>query len=291
MTKLTRVMSALLSGGALALVAPTANAAWGLNMTQGVSDISRRIYDLHMTILWVCVAIGIFVFGWMIWSIVAFRKSKGAVPDTTLTHSTKVEVIWTVIPVLILIGSAVPAARTLIETENATNTELTIVVTGYQWKWNYNYQGTGVSFFSTLSRDSNETRQLGSDKDPYAVPDYLLNVDNPLVVPAGVKVRVLLTSQDVIHAWWVPAVAVKKDAIPGLTNVAWFKVDADKTGIYRGQCAELCGRDHGFMPVVLDVRSKADFDKWLAEKKAAAQPAAESSTTTASSAAPASPAG
>lgn len=291
MTKLTRVMSALLTGGALALVAPTANAAWGLNMTQGVSDISRRIYDLHMTILWVCVAIGIFVFGWMIWSIIAFRKSKGAVPDTTLTHSTKVEVIWTVIPVLILIGSAVPAARTLIETENATNTELTIVVTGYQWKWNYNYQGAGVSFFSTLSRDSNETRQLGSEKDPYAVPDYLLNVDNPMVVPAGVKVRVLLTSQDVIHAWWVPAVGVKKDAIPGLTNVAWFKVDADKTGIYRGQCVELCGRDHGFMPIVLDVRSKADFDKWLAEKKAATQPAAESSPTTASSATPASPAG
>jgi len=267
-------MGAFLKAGALALVAPTAHAEWALNMTQGVTDISRRIYGLHMTILWVCVAIGIFVFGWMIWSIAVFRKSRGAVPDTTLTHSTKVEVIWTVIPVLILIGSAVPAARTLIETENATNTEMTIVVTGYQWKWNYSYQGTGVSFFSTLNRDSNVARQLGSEIDPYKVPDYLLSVDNALVVPAGVKVRILLTSQDVIHAWWVPALAVKKDAIPGLTNVVWFKVDADKTGIYRGQCAELCGRDHGFMPVVIDVRSKQDFDRWLSEKKAAAQPAA-----------------
>lgn len=283
-------MGAFLKAGALALVAPAAHAEWALNMTQGVTDISRRIYGLHMTILWVCVAIGIFVFGWMIWSIIAFRKSQGAVPDTTLTHSTKVEVIWTVIPVLILIGSAVPAAKTLIETENATNTELTIVVTGYQWKWNYNYQGTGVSYFSTLSRDSNTARQLGSGVDPYNVPDYLLNVDNPLVVPAGVKVRVLLTSQDVIHAWWVPALAVKKDAIPGLTNVLWFKVDADKTGIYRGQCAELCGRDHGFMPVVVDVRSKEDFERWLAEKKGAAQPS-PAATTAAAPAAPAPQAG
>lgn len=278
MTKLSRVMSAFLTAGALALVAPAAHAEWALNMTQGVTDISRRIYGLHMTILWVCVAIGIFVFGWMIWSMVAFRKSQGAVPDTSLTHSTKVEVIWTVIPVLILIGSAVPAAKTLIETENATNTEMTIVVTGYQWKWQYAYQGSGVSYFSTLSRDSNAARQLGSDIDPYKVPDYLLNVDNALVVPAGVKVRILLTSQDVIHAWWVPALAVKKDAIPGLTNVVWFKVDPDKTGIYRGQCAELCGRDHGFMPVVVDVRSKEDFARWLEEKKAAAQPGAAATT-------------
>ncbi len=273
MTKSIRAMNALLTAGALALAAPAAQAAWALNMTQGVTDISRSIYGLHMTILWVCVAIGVFVFGWMFWSIIAFRKSRGAVPDTTLTHSTQVEVIWTVIPVLILIGSAVPAARTLVETENATNSELTIVVTGYQWKWGYDYRDSGVSYFSTLSRDSNAARQLGSGVDPATVPDYLLSVDNPLVVPAGVKVRVLLTSQDVIHAWWVPALAVKKDAIPGLTNVIWFKVDTDKTGIYRGQCAELCGRDHGFMPVVVDVRSKADFDRWLAEKKAASQPA------------------
>jgi cytochrome c oxidase subunit 2 len=281
MTKSIRAMSAVLTTGALALAAPAAQAAWALNMTQGVTDISRSIYGLHMTILWVCVAIGIFVFGWMFWSIFAFRKSRGAVPDTTLTHSTQVEVIWTVIPVLILIGSAVPAARTLVETENATNSELTIVVTGYQWKWGYEYRDSGVSYFSTLSRDSNAARQLGSGVDPTTVPDYLLSVDNPLVVPAGVKVRVLLTSQDVIHAWWVPALAVKKDAIPGLTNVVWFKVDVDKTGTYRGQCAELCGRDHGFMPVVVEVRSKGDFDRWLAEQQAAVQPAPAASAATA----------
>jgi cytochrome c oxidase subunit 2 len=283
MTKTMRATSTLLISALTSLAAPSAQAAWALNMTQGVSDISRRIYSLHMIMLWVCVVIGVIVFGVMIYSIVAFRKSQGAVPDTTLTHSTKVEAVWTVIPVLILIGSAVPAARTLIETENATNTEMTIVATGYQWKWGYEYRDSGVSFFSTLDRDSNVTRQLGSGRDPNSVPDYLLNVDNALVVPAGVKIRLLLTSQDVIHAWWLPAVGVKKDAIPGLTNVAWFKVDADKVGIYRGQCAELCGRDHGFMPIVLDVRSKADFDQWMAEKKAAAQPAAQPTTATAPS--------
>jgi cytochrome c oxidase subunit 2 len=280
-------MGAVLGAGVSVLAAPAAQAAWTLNMTRGVSDISRRIYDLHMAILWVCVVIGILVFGFMLYSIFAFRKSKGAVADTTLVHSTVVEVIWTTIPVLILIGCAVPAARTLIDTENATNTEMTIVVTGYQWKWGYEYRDTGVSFFSTLDRESNATRQLDSGLDPYAVPNYLLNVDNALVVPAGVKIRVLLTSQDVIHAWWVPAVGVKKDAIPGLTNVVWFKVDTDKTGLYRGQCAELCGRDHGFMPIVLDVRSKADFDRWLAEKKAAAARPAGTTTAAAPAATPA----
>jgi cytochrome c oxidase subunit 2 len=270
-----------------AALAPAAHAEWGLNMTRGVTDISRRVYDLHMIMLWICVVIGIVVFGVMIYSIIAFRKSKGAVPDTSMVHNTKVEIVWTTIPVLILIASAVPAARTLLETENATNTELTILATGYQWRWGYEYVDSGVSFFSTLDRASNEARQLQSGIDPNSVPDYLLNVDHPLVVPAGVKVRMLLTAQDVIHAWWVPAVAVTKDAIPGFTNEAWFKIDADKVGIYRGQCAELCGRDHGFMPIVLDVRSKEDFAKWLAEQKAAA--AAETATAAAPAAAPAAP--
>jgi cytochrome c oxidase subunit 2 len=274
MNKLRAACAPLLAA-LLMLSAPAAHAEWALNMTRGITDISREIYRLHMIILWVCVVIGIAVYGVMIYSIIAFRKSRGAVADTTLTHSTKVEVIWTIVPVLILIGSAVPAAKTLIQTENATNTELTIVVTGYQWKWGYEFLDSGVSFFSTLDRDSNAARQLGSGTDPNTVPNYLLSVDNPLVVPAGVKVRVLLTSQDVIHAWWVPALAVKKDAIPGFTNEIWFKVDEDKTGLYRGQCAELCGRDHGFMPVVVDVRSKADFARWLAEQKAAAAPAVE----------------
>ena len=255
------------------LAAPVAQAAWTLNMTPGITAISRSVYGLHMQMFWWCVAIGIFVFGWMIYSIVRFRKSQGAIPDTKLVHNTTAEVIWTVLPVVILIIMAVPATRTLIETEEATNTELTIRVTGYQWKWGYQYVDSGVELFSTLDRASNRARQLGSGIDPNTVPNYLLNVDHPLVVPAGVKVRLLVTAQDVIHSWWVPVLAIKMDAIPGFLNEAWFKIDADKTGLYRGQCAELCGRDHGFMPIVIDVRSKANFEAWLKTQQALQQPA------------------
>ncbi len=264
---------AIASAAALALASPAALAAWTLNMTPGITAISRRVFELHMLMFWWCVAIGFFVFGWMIYSMVAFRKSRGATPDAQLTHNTKAEVIWTVIPVLILIGMAVPATRALIETEDATNTELTIRITGYQWKWGYQYVDSGVELFSTLDRASNAARQLGSGIDPASVPNYLLAVDHPLVVPAGVKVRLLITAQDVIHSWWVPALAIKKDAIPGFLNEAWFKIDADKTGLYRGQCAELCGRDHGFMPIVIDVRSKADFEAWIKTQKALQRPA------------------
>ncbi len=257
-----------------ATVAPlTAHAEWGnLNMPVGVTELSKEIYSLHMTIFWWCVAIGVFVFGWMIWSLVAFRKSQGAEPDTTITHSTKAEIIWTVIPVVILVIMAIPAARTLIAIEDTRNSEISIKVTGYQWKWHYDYLGQDVKFFSTLDRASDETRQLQSGLDPEAVPDYLLNVDNPMVVPEDTKVRVLLTAQDVIHAWWVPQFGMKKDAIPGNVNELWFKVDAGKTGIYRGQCAELCGRDHGFMPIVVKVVSKQEYADWLAAQKAGASP-------------------
>ena len=258
---------------ALALVPPTTLHAWTLNLTPGISAMSQRVYQLHMEVFWVTVAIGFFVFSWMIYSLIVFRKSRGAKPDVGLTHNTKAEVIWTIVPVLILIGMAVPATRTLIETEDATNTEMTIRITGYQWKWGYQYVDTGVELFSTLDRASNAARQLGSGIDPRSVPNYLLSVDHPLVVPAGVKVRLLITAQDVIHAWWVPALAIKKDAIPGFINEAWFKIDADKTGLYRGQCAELCGRDHGLMPIVIDVRSKADFDAWMKTQKALQRPA------------------
>ena len=249
-----------------AALAGTAHAESGwalLNMTQGVTDISRKIYDLHMLIFWICVWIGVVVFGVMIYSIVTFRRSKGAVADTTLVHNTKVEVIWTIVPVVILVGMAVPAARTLIEIEDLRNTELTVKVTGYQWGWNYDYIERGVNYFSRLDRESDAARQLLSGIDPETVPHYLLNVDKPLVVPVGTKVRLLITANDVIHSWWVPAFGVKKDAIPGFINEAWFKVDTDKPGLYRGQCAELCGRDHGFMPIVVDVRTKDDFAKWL----------------------------
>jgi cytochrome c oxidase subunit 2 len=227
-----------------------------------------------MTIFWWCVAIAVFVFGWMIWSLVKFRKSQGAKPDVTMVHSTKAEIIWTVIPVFILVLMAIPATRTLIAIEDTRDTELSIKVTGYQWKWHYDYLGEDVKFFSSLARSSDEARQLQSGIDPDSVPDYLLDVDNPLVVPEDTKVRVLLTAQDVIHAWWVPAFGMKKDAIPGNINELWFKVDKGKTGIYRGQCAELCGRDHGFMPVVVKVVTKAEYAQWLAQQKAPAAPVA-----------------
>jgi cytochrome c oxidase subunit II len=269
MTKNSRWLTATLSVLTALAVAPRAHAAWTLNMTPGISAMSREIYSLHMLMFWWCVGIGVVVFGWMILSMALFRKSKGAVADTKLTHSTRVEVVWTALPVLILISMAVPAARVLVETEDATGSQLAIRVTGYQWKWGYEYVDTGVSFFSTLDRASDHARQLDSGIDPNTVPNYLLNVDHPLVVPAGEKVRVLITGQDVIHSWWVPALAIKKDAIPGFINEAWFDIDADKVGLYRGQCAELCGRDHGFMPIVIEVKSKADFDAWLKQQQAA----------------------
>jgi cytochrome c oxidase subunit II len=263
---------------ALSATPAAAESGWSLlNMTRGVTDMSRKIYDLHMLIFWVCVVIAIVVFGAMIWSIIFYRKSKGAVADATLVHNTRVEVIWTAVPVVILVAMAVPAARTLVEIEDTTRTELTIKVTGFQWGWNYEYLDQGVSFFSRLDRRSDAARELGSGIDPNTVEHYLLNVDHPLVVPTGTKVRLLITGADVIHSWWVPAFGVKKDAIPGFVNEAWFNIDADKTGLYRGQCAELCGRDHGFMPIVVDARTKAEFAAWLqqqaAEQKQAAAPA------------------
>jgi cytochrome c oxidase subunit 2 len=284
--KLAAIVSSL--GLSLACALPAhAESGWSLlNMTQGVTDISREIYGLHMEIFWICVIIGVIVFGAMIYSIVTFRKSKGAVADVTLVHNTTVELIWTAVPVAILVFMAVPAAKTLIKIEDVTKTDLSIKVTGFQWGWQYEYLDSGVSFFSHLDRQSNSARELASGIDPNTVEHYLLNVDKPLVVPVGSKVRLLLTGADVIHSWWVPAFGVKKDAIPGFINEAWFKVDTDKPGLYRGQCAELCGRDHGFMPIVVDVRSKEDFDTWVkaqaAEQKQAEAPAAPATAVTAS---------
>ena len=251
-----------------ALAASTAHADWALNMPEGVTILSKKIYSLHMLILWVCVGIAVVVFGAMIFSMIKFRRSKGAEPDKTMVHSTKVEIVWTVIPILILVGMAVPIAKTLIEIEDMGQVDVNIKVTGYQWKWEYEYLGQNVSFFSTLKRASDAARQLNSGTDPNTVENYLLDVDNVLVIPAGQKVRFLLTAQDVIHAWWVPDFGMKKDAIPGYVNEIWVHVDADKTGIYRGQCAELCGRDHGFMPIVVEVKSPADYDAWLRARQA-----------------------
>jgi cytochrome c oxidase subunit 2 len=279
------VKRALAAGAALSVLASgPALAAWSdVNLRVGVTELSREIYGLHMLILWVCVAIAVAVFGVMIYSIATFRKSKGAVP-ATFDHSTTAEIVWTVIPVLILVAMAVPAARTLVKIDDTSNSDITVKATGYQWKWQYEYVDEGVSFFSTLAQKSNEARQLDSGVSPFTVDNYLLDVDNPLVVPVGKKVRMLITSADVIHAWWVPDFAIKKDAIPGYINEMWFT--ATKEGVFRGQCVELCGRDHGFMPIVVVVMPQAGYDKWLAAQKASRQAAAAAAARTAQAAVP-----
>ncbi|MEJ2515770.1 MAG: cytochrome c oxidase subunit II [Gammaproteobacteria bacterium] len=263
---------------------PSARADWELNMPRGVTGISGEVYDLHMLIFGVCVLIAVVVFGLMIISIFKHRKSLGAEP-ARFSHSTKVEIVWTVIPIIILVAMAIPAADTLVRMEDTRNSDISVKVTGYQWKWHYEYIDEGISFFSNLDAESNRARQVDSGIDPFTVDNYLLNVDKPLVVPVGAKVRLLLTSNDVIHSWWVPAFGGKKDAIPGFVNEFWFQ--ADEPGTYRGQCAELCGRDHGFMPVVVEVLPTTEFDRWLADNRpadaapetrmAAAEPAPSSS--------------
>ena len=278
---LKRAWVALAAVGLMLGVTRPALAAWTLNLRQGVTELSHEIYGLHMLILWICVVIAVAVFSVMIYSIVTFRKSKGAV-SATFDHNTQAEVIWTLIPALILVGMAIPAARTLVKIENTSGSQLTIKVTGYQWKWQYEYVDSGVSFFSTLARPSNEARQLRSNVDPHSVDNYLLEVDNVLVVPAHRKVRVLVTAADVLHSWWVPDFGIKKDAIPGYINELWF--NADTTGTYRGQCVELCGRDHGFMPIVVKVVEPAEFDQWLAAQKAARQASAAPSAPAAANA-------
>ncbi|AMN48443.1 cytochrome c oxidase subunit II [Steroidobacter denitrificans] len=257
MLKIIKFAAALL---AACLPARAAFAAWKLNMPRGATELSHDIYGLHMLTLWVCVAIGIAVFAVIIYSVVKFRHSQSSVP-AKFSHSTKAEIIWTLIPCAILIALAIPAAATLVKIEDTRDSALSVKVTGYQWKWHYEYLDQGIDFFSTLARSSNAARQLNSGIDPASVENYLLEVDNPLVVPVGAKVRLLLTAADVIHAWWMPEFGMKKDAIPGFVNELWFRADA--IGIYRGQCAELCGRDHGFMPVVVDVRSQQDYESWL----------------------------
>jgi cytochrome c oxidase subunit II len=273
--RLTRALCLAAMGIGLAANAG-ANTSNGINLPRGVTELARDMYGLHMLVFWICVGIGVVVFTAMIYILVKFRHSQGAVADTSMTHSTQVEIIWTVIPVIILVVMAIPAAELILRQEDTRNSQLSIRVTGYQWKWEYAYmdEAEGVDFFSTLARDSNFARQKQSGIDPNTVPNYLLEVDKPMVIPSGVKIRLLLTSQDVIHAWWVPDFGAKKAAIPGFVNELWFRVDPGKEGIYRGQCAALCGRDHGFMPIVVDVRTPENFKKWVDEQKAAIKQAA-----------------
>ncbi|KID59069.1 cytochrome B559 subunit alpha [Pseudoalteromonas luteoviolacea] len=243
------------------LLASFSAVASDYNMRQGVTDVSNEVYQLHMTIFLICCVIGAIVFSVMFWALIHHRKSKGAEP-AQFHESTKVEIVWTAIPFLILVVMAIPATKTLIAMEDTSKSDLTIKVTGSQWKWHYEYMGHDVDFFSVLSTPKDQIDNLQA-KDEH----YLLEVDKPLVIPTDRKVRFLLTSDDVIHSWWVPDFAVKKDANPGFINEAWTRVN--EQGIYRGQCAELCGKDHGFMPVVVDARSPEDFDIWLAEAKQA----------------------
>jgi len=229
-----------------------------LNMTKGVTDISRQVYDLHMTIFYICCAIGLVVFGAMFWAIIHHRKAKGVQP-AQFHESTKVEILWTAIPVVILVIMAIPATKTLLAMEDTSDAEVTIQVTGSQWKWHYKYLDYPVEYYSLLATPQKQIQNKIAKGE-----NYLLEVDRPLVIPTGKKVRFLMTSDDVIHSWWVPAFAVKKDANPGYINESWANVN--EPGIYRGQCAELCGKDHGFMPVVVIAKEPADFEQWIKQE-------------------------
>lgn len=250
----------------LMIIGLLSNSAWAeskLNLTQGVTAVSRDVYDLHMMVLYICTAIGVLVFGAMFWSIIFHRKSKGAKP-ADFHESTKVEILWTAIPIIILIAMAIPATKTLIAMEDNENSDVTIQITGSQWKWHYKYFDQDIEFYSVLSTPREHYENYLKD-NPNKTENYLLEVDKPLVIPAGKKVRFLITSDDVIHSWWIPAFAVKQDANPGFINEAWTNVD--EPGTYRGQCAELCGKDHGFMPIVVVVKSAEDYNIWLDEQK------------------------
>lgn len=264
MSRAGALMTKLATVASLGAVSQNAFAEYGLNMPQGVTELSHEVYDLHMMVFYICCVIGVIVFGAMIYSIFAHRKSKGA-KAANFHHSTAVEIVWTIIPFVILIVMALPAAVTLVKMENTRGAEMSIKITGYQWKWQYEYIDQDVSFYSTLSQESNFARQTGADVDLTQVENYLLDVDNALVIPSDTKIRLLLTAADVLHAWWVPDFAVKKDAIPGYINETWVKVDVP--GTYRGQCAELCGRDHGFMPIVVIVKTPEEYQQWLADQQ------------------------
>lgn len=264
--------SAARAGGVvfgLLAAAGTAHADFALNMTPGVSSVSREVYGLHMLLLWICTAIGVLVFSAIIYSVIKFRRSKGAVA-AQFHHNTTVEIVWTVIPMLILISIAVPATKVLVVMEDTSNSDLSIKVTGYQWRWGYEYLDEGISFISSLDRQSDLARQRNPVIKPREVENYLLEVDNPVVVPVGKKIRFLLTSNDVIHSWWVPALGWKRDAIPGYINELWTRIE--EPGIYRGQCAELCGRDHAFMPIVVKAVPEDEYRAWVEEQKARMAP-------------------
>ena len=259
-------LSALLGGGLL-LSTGSAFAEYGLNMPLGVTEISREVYHLHMLIFWICVAIGVVVFGAMFYSMYKHRKSQGAVA-AQFHESTAVEIAWTVIPVIILIVMAIPATQTLLKMADVGNSDITIKVTGHTWKWRYDYVDTNVGFFSVLSTPPEQIANKETKGE-----HYLREVDRPLVLPVGKKIRFLVTSNDVLHAWGLPDIGVKVDAVPGFINEIWTRIDTP--GTYRGQCAELCGKDHGFMPIVIEALSEEDYLAWMAQQQAAVLASAE----------------
>ena len=256
MSRMKSVLFAALPLAAAALLwAPTAAADWAMNLQKPESPLAADILDLHNLILIICVIIFVGVFSVMFYSLYAHRKSKGHKP-AQFSHSTKLEFVWSAIPAIILVGMAIPSTATLIKMENTAKADMTVKITGYQWLWQYEYMGKKVSFYSRLSTPSAEI-----DNEEPKDEHYLLEVDKPLVLPVNEKVRFLITGGDVIHSWWVPSLGVKKDAIPGYINEAWTRIE--KPGTYRGQCAELCGKDHGFMPIVVKAVSQDEFAKWI----------------------------
>ncbi len=262
MKSLQIALSTLMLSAPMLSLATSATERSDLNLRQGVTDISQQVYGLHMMMFGICVVIAVLVFGVMFYSMVKHRKSKGAKP-AHFHENVKVEIAWTVVPFLILIAMAVPAANTLIDMEDVSKADITVLVTGSQWKWHYKYMDNDVEFFSTLATQQEQIRNKFTKGE-----NYLLEVDRPLVIPTGQKVRFLITSDDVIHSWWVPDFAVKKDANPGFINEAWTNVN--EPGVYRGQCAELCGKDHGFMPIVVIAKDPAEYNAWIEEQEAIA---------------------
>ena len=254
-----RARAARLLTGLAALVPATALAAREWNFQPPVTDIARQQMDLHNFIMWICLVIFIGVFGVMFYSIFKHRKSVGH-KAAQFHENTMVEVVWTVIPFLILLAMAYPATKTILAYKDTSSPDLTVTVTGYQWKWSYDYLQEGFGFYSNLKTPLAQIENREPKGD-----NYLLEVDNPMVVPVDTKVRVLITANDVLHAWWVPAFGLKQDAIPGFVRDGWFKVE--KVGTYRGQCAELCGKEHGYMPIVVEVVAKDDYVKWVAAQK------------------------
>jgi cytochrome c oxidase subunit 2 len=239
-------------------------------MSPGVTPLSHEVYQLHMLVFWICVGIGVIVFGMMFYILVNHRKSKGALA-ASFHENTFIEVTWAIIPLIILVLIAVPATKALLRMNDTSDAALTIKVTGYQWRWRYEYLDQGLDFFSTLSTPANQLNNL-ADKETW----YLLEVDHPLIVPIHKKIRFLFTSNDVIHSWWVPTLGLKRDTIPGFINESWAIIE--KTGEYRGQCAELCGVNHGFMPIVVKAVQPAEFNQWVSKAKQDFSPSLTSHT-------------